>query len=292
MPDTIAALRTRLGRPLALAATAPPAWHDAAGDDARTYAIRDDLQPDPGSLRAVSAGAAVVLPWPFGRPPDPAAVAAVEAAGGEVVEDRSHALLATIPPRDGWVLLAPGATFDVGPCGVLVAPAGAEPVDGGGVADAARFAVCFLADLPGARRDAARAAAAWTAAVGARCPWSHWPLGTVPHRYPVRVADAPAVAAALVDRGRAGGGGRRRPRRAAVPGRRRRRGRGGARAARGVGFDVMPDPETEELRLEQIKRERESTPAPASPSSRPRSAPHERRAERGGLPQGEARRAR
>jgi methionyl-tRNA formyltransferase len=196
VPDALSLLRERVGRPLALAESAPAEWHAAAGGDARTFPVDAALRPDAAGVAAASAGAAVLLSWPFGRPPDPAATAVVEAAGGEVVEDRTEALLATLPPRSGWVLLAPGATFDVGDCAVVLGPDRAEVGDPG-AAEPARFALSFLADLPAARRSAERAAVAWAAAIGERCPWSHWPLGTFAHRYPARVDDAPSTAAAL-----------------------------------------------------------------------------------------------
>jgi methionyl-tRNA formyltransferase len=199
--DALALLRERVGRPLALPETAPPAWHQAVGADARSYPVGADLRPDTAALAAVSAGAAVVLAWPFGHPPDPALAVAITEAGGVLVEDRTQALLATIPPAGGWVLFEPGTTFDVGGGGLLLAPTGTAPVDPDTIEPAARFALSFLADFPTARRDAERATVAWAAAIGERCPWSHWPLGTFAHRYPARVDDAPAVAAALREAG-------------------------------------------------------------------------------------------
>ena len=185
----------------------------------------------PAALAAASAGAAVLLAWPFGRPPDPAAVAAVAAAGrrgrrGPHAGAARHGRR----PRADWVLLAPGATFDVGPRGVLLAPAGAELVPSTARWTRPHGSRCaFLADLPAARgapRSVRRRRGRRRSARAA--PGAHWPLGTVAHRYPVLVDDARAHGGGAAGRGVPAAAGGARPARgtaarAAVSGRRRRR---------------------------------------------------------------------
>jgi methionyl-tRNA formyltransferase len=201
------------------------------GVDAVSYPLGRDLQPTPAALRAAATGGrAIVLGWPFGRPPS-RAVRALAMDTARVVEDRSLALL-DVDPWEGelgvldlsrWT----GSLDGAGAVGEhlepnswaqieltdLAARAGAriasieagEPVEAERRLDdtvprpismIGRREALESFDPARARATMAVATAAYLEALHRWCPFTHWPPATCAHGFPI-VVDDPALRSAI-----------------------------------------------------------------------------------------------
>jgi methionyl-tRNA formyltransferase len=240
-----------LDGPVALPELATPALLEAVratGVEVVRYALGADLEPDAESLARAAAGRLVVLTWVCGRQPSAAIRELARERGRAVLEDRTQALLDSDPIRgDAAVVDLESWTGSLDGGGLLARDGLSEPdwresdtarlgqrareraLAAEGVPLAAverRFDAAprrisragareaLLAfDAPAARARMEQAAGRYMAALGDRCPFTHWPPGTLAHGFPLLVRDAAERAAidaalpGLVRRPLAGGPG-------------------------------------------------------------------------------------
>jgi methionyl-tRNA formyltransferase len=219
------AFRSSRGEPLVLPACGPPQLYkaaDACGLPVRFYRLDDRLEPDRLSLvDACEAGAVVVLPAGFGRPCSGEGAAIARGAGCSIVEDRSAAVLSSLPLVGDVAVVALRPWLDV-PDGALLlsaeqiaAPDWEEPdlevigrrlelaaiavehgheapeVDDSGDAaprSMSRWSQRQLegdSPLPAARSRADQMARELMGKLGSSCPFTHWPIGAHAHGFPV-----------------------------------------------------------------------------------------------------------
>ncbi len=211
---------------------------EASGLGLRFYDLDEQFAPRSETLvAALSPGASVVLPMPFGLPCDASALALARAAGCAVIEDRSAAVLDSFPLAGDlavvalrpWLGVPDGALLlsrsplpepaweppDLASIGRRLAGAAAA-VEGDrwgspltahddGEGDAAPRAISrwTLAaierevDLAAARAGADSQALDLMAGLGAHAAATHWPLGAHAHGFPVWSHDPEAAIAVL-----------------------------------------------------------------------------------------------
>jgi methionyl-tRNA formyltransferase len=228
-----AAAALALDGPVALPELATPALEAAvraAGVEVVRYKVGADLDPDAESLARAATGRTVVLTWVCGRPPSSAVRELARRVGDRVIEDRTQALLdgdpilgdAAVVDLEGWTgsldgggifardVLSEPAWLEPDPVRLgerareraLAAEAQTSPVRAPRfdaaprpISRAGAREALLSFDAPAARGRMERAAGRYMAAMGRRCPFTHWPPDTVAHGFPLLVPDVAERAA-------------------------------------------------------------------------------------------------